>query len=67
MGRYAVRRKYGPKVQWKIRLKCTKTQLRTCLCCGNEFPSIGPGNRICEECKKSSREDHVLGHPEMPT
>jgi len=25
--------------------------IRKCLCCGRDFPSHGPGNRICPSCK----------------
>jgi hypothetical protein len=30
-----------------------KETLRRCLMCGDEFPSFGPGNRICKKCKST--------------
>jgi hypothetical protein len=33
------------------------TQERKCLCCGDQFESEGPGNRLCPRCRAQS---HVL-------
>lgn len=33
------------------------TKLRTCLRCGEEFDSTGPGNRICPYCKLLNEKD----------
>ena len=30
-----------------------KTKKRKCLMCLKQFSSEGPGNRICDECKKT--------------
>ena len=30
-----------------------KEALRRCLMCGDDFPSDGPGNRICKKCKST--------------
>ena len=30
------------------------TNVKKCLCCGKSFPSEGPGNRICRQCKNTS-------------
>lgn len=34
---------------------------RTCLKCGNEFPSRGPENRICDRCKWHKKFDRYEG------
>lgn len=31
-------------------------QIRRCLCCGKEFLSHGPGNRMCGRCRKSAAD-----------
>lgn len=40
---------------------CQKKSLskpRRCLCCGAEFMSAGPGNRLCSRCR--SKDDYML-------
>ena len=29
--------------------------IRRCLCCGKPFRSAGPGNRLCDDCRRNSR------------
>lgn len=37
---------------------------RTCLRCGKEFPSLGPGNRRCGRCQTQvAGEGRWAGHP----
>lgn len=35
---------------------------RPCLCCERPFLSAGKGNRLCENCKRSSNLDYVTPH-----
>ena len=35
----------------KSKLHTPLAAKRTCLRCGKQFPSTGPGNRICSHCK----------------
>ena len=39
----------------------TKIEPRTCLRCGDEFPSEGPSNRICQSCSHSNAKFRLVG------
>lgn len=36
------------------------TTPRMCLKCNERFESIGPGNRICDTCKRANRKEMSL-------
>ena len=44
----------------------THADYRICLKCRNEFPSHGPGNRICPKCQKKNSELRTINLPQIP-
>ena len=42
------------------------TSLRACICCGKTFPSAGPGNWLCNECRKLSDGPYDPGVGGLP-
>jgi len=34
----------------------TKKGMRPCLCCRNDFPSQGPHNRLCKNCRRQDSD-----------
>jgi len=48
----SVKKAEGPKTAPPARA-APKESLRRCLMCGDDFPSYGPGNRICKKCKST--------------
>lgn len=32
------------------------SRMRSCMCCGREFRSSGPGNRLCYDCNARARK-----------
>lgn len=48
-----------PKEMPAVIAKPKKT-IRPCLCCGNDFTSDGPHNRLCNTCRKQEKTRFVF-------
>ncbi len=49
-------------VEYRLHIKKPSPQRvkRRCMCCGREFMSDGPHNRLCVTCRKKSLTDREL-------